>query len=65
MTEPPAFEDCAVPSGCECRKRGYPKWDHRQCLVPGINAFALKIGWRIPYEVEKLDVLIDTLNRPG
>ena len=58
-----AFPDCALPDGCECHLRGYPRQgdDHTACLIPRINAMAAKLGWPIPYEVQTLDQLLEPL----
>jgi hypothetical protein len=45
-----AFPDCVLPDGCECLLRGYPKWEHVKCLVPAVNATAMRLGWEPPYD---------------
>ena len=58
----PAFADCALPDNCVCAKRGFQKWEHTRCLVPGINRTAMELGWTIPYETESLETLLHTVN---
>jgi hypothetical protein len=48
--EPTAFADCVLPDACECLLRGFPKWEHEHCLIPDINATAMRLGWEPPYD---------------
>jgi hypothetical protein len=45
-----AYTDCVQPEDCACKARGYPQYDHTRCLVPGINALAIRLGWEPPYD---------------
>jgi hypothetical protein len=48
-----AFPDCVQPEACEChlRLRSFPDYGgHMKCMIPRINALAIKLGWHPPYD---------------
>lgn len=64
--EPPAgnaYPDCAMPDNCECRRRGYPAFEHTMCLLPAINFAALEIGWLPPYPGDEIAGASDSIAR--